>query len=338
MNIVFATEHQGHGACIMRATWPSLWINKFTEHSSIVLDHTQTMSSAHDCLIERADILVCHKSTGATLRAATVAKKAGVKIVYDTDDYDDAVFGRFYPLYLTQNVIGNQEWFREHADGVTVASSPLKDKWPGSRLIENGFDVTLPQFQPRKKEYIGGRVKIAWGGSSTHARGIEMFLKLSFLPDLLREQPIDFYFYGLQKEVGRKSFGEGNVFFHPSNPRGIEWYIYEYFCDADFLIAPLVVDEFNNHRSTLKIAEAGVAGKTIITSAIDSYDRALMYGGFETSDNTSENWEGAITDMIAHRSWRDELAQINNQNAQTIYSAETLTKQRIEYFTEIVNG
>jgi len=263
-----------------------------------------------------------------------IAKNAGVPVIYDTDDYDDAVFGHFYPQYHTSGVIKNQDWFKENADGFTVASYPLASKWPAT-VIENGFDTTLKQFLPDSKEYITDRIKVAWGGSSTHARDITEFLKMPFL-SMLDEHPIDIYFYGLQQQRGSIKYEEGNIFFFPQHPKGIEWYVHDYFSDASFMIAPLINDEFNDHRSTLKIVEAGIAGKTIICSDVASYRK---YAGDNPGAiglaRNSDEWGDWFRKMIAGST---AMAEINSTNVLANYNAQALTAKRIKYFNEVING
>jgi glycosyltransferase involved in cell wall biosynthesis len=292
------------------------------------------MSSAHDAVILSADIVIAHKATPATLRASAVAKTAGIPVVYDTDDYDNAAFAHFYPAYLASGVLDNQKWFLENADGFTVASTPLAEHWPGA-VIENGFDATLKQFQPRVSEYPGS-IKVAWGGSSTHGRDFEMWLKLGFLDAILNEYPVDMHVYGLQKAPARRKHESGNLLFYPQHPRGIEWYIHDYFANADFLVAPLVQDEFNDHRSTLKLVEAGIAGKTIIASSFASY-RSYGAGCIRLTENTAEDWYDAFVEMITDTERRDQMAERNLDYVTQNYSAETLTQQRIEYYQELIN-
>ena len=274
------------------------------------------------------------------MRIAEIALDRGKTLIFDTDDHDENVFAPFYPRFYMVGAFEGCQWFRENSHGITVASKPLLEHYNGV-VIENGFDTTLPQFQPHPRSFYedteGAWTKIVYGASSTHARDLEMFYRLGFFEEFMSEHRIDFHLYGLDKEPLTRKCGKGQIVSHPMHPRGIEWYIHDYYCDADFLIAPLIQDDFNDNRSTLKLVEAGIAGKTILASRVKSYEQYEGRDGVSLVDNTPEQWTNALTDLL-NTDWRNKRAQINTDIVRTQYNAEVLTAKRIKYYEEILNG
>jgi glycosyltransferase involved in cell wall biosynthesis len=120
--------------------------------------------------------------------------------------------------------------------------------------------------------------------------------------------------------------------------QGIEWYIHNLYYDATALFAPLVQDNFNGYRSTLKLVEAGVAGKTIVASRVESYEEYEGRSGVVLVDNRKEQWYNAFRAIIDHPEHRQHLAAINHQTVKREYDAKVLTDKRIQYYTEVFNG
>jgi glycosyltransferase involved in cell wall biosynthesis len=106
--------------------------------------------------------------------------------------------------------------------------------------------------------------------------------------------------------------------------------------DATCLFAPLVQDNFNGYRSTLKLVEAGVAGKTVVASRVASYE--TYEGGAVLVSNTKEDWYNAFKAMIERPEQRKALAQENYQTVRREYSAQVLTEKRIRYYKEVLNA
>jgi glycosyltransferase involved in cell wall biosynthesis len=336
VNILFVTDDNRQGSSLMRAVWPSVWINKFTKHHSWCIDRFQSMSTQHDALVKKADLVVIHKSNPTQRRIAELCLGLGKPFVYDTDDNDAEVFDHHYNEYLIHDSFESAAFISEFASGITVSSFPLQQILGGA-LIENGFDTTLPNFRPDAARYHDTALKMAWGGSSTHGRDFEMFYKLGVIQQIMSEYPLDVHVYGLSRNPGRKSFGQGALFHSLQCPRGPEWYIHDFYRDADFLFAPLVSDEFNQYRSTLKLVEAGIAGKTIVATCTRSNEAYKGRDGVVLVRNTADEWYHAIKALIERKEHRDALAERNTLAAALYYSAEELTNQRIKYFEEIIN-
>jgi len=340
MRILFYTEDLHHGSCIMRAVWPALWINTFTDHTAHVLSHAEAMSTAHDSMIEKADIVVFHKAHPQNMRAALYAKKIGKCIIYDTDDHDEDTFNEYYTSFYAVGMPENVKWFRENSDGITTGSKPLSDLFPGSCVIGNGFDTTLPQWKKHEHIYYerdgNEHYKLVWGGGSSHVRDFEMFFKLGVLEELMQDYPVDVYIHGLHTFNVRKDIGKNKIVFTPMSPKGIEWYIHDMYYDATCLFAPLVQDNFNGYRSTLKLVEAGVAGKTVVASKVASYE--TYEGGAILVSNTKEDWYNAFKAIIERPEQRKALAIQNYQTVQREYTAQVLTDKRIKYFSEVLNA
>jgi hypothetical protein len=291
-------------------------------------------------LIENADILVCHKANPSQRRVAEIALKIGIPVIYDTDDLDSEVFDLHYVDYYLHDSFKNHEWMMQAATHVTVASPALRDVLHGT-MIENGFDLTLPQFLQPPHTYFedptGPWTKMAWGGSSSHARDFAAFYRLGVIDAAMERHRMDVHVYGISRSTGQRRIGNGWLRHHPLHPNGIEWYIADYFQDASFLFAPLVQDKFNDYRSTLKLVEAGVAGKTIIATKTESYSQYLGRDNVVLVDNTKEAWLAAIDSLVSSPDVARDMGTENRKTVEQHYSARVLTAQRINLFERIIN-
>jgi len=339
MRILFFTENTWHGSCIMRAVWPALWINTFTEHTAHVFSHAEAMGTAHDGMMMQADVMVFHKAHPQNFYAARKARDMGKIIVYDSDDHDEDTFNEHYAMFYAAGMQDNLDWFRENAHGFTVGSGPLSTLYENACVLPNGFDVNRAQWRPNCQPYYtnsgGVYRKIAWGGGSTHARDFEMFLKLGALEELMSRHRLDVYIYGLLSSPSTVQSGKGKIVFAPKDRSGIEYYIRNLYSDACFLFAPLIQDNFNGYRSTLKLVEAGVAGKTIVASRVASYEEYAERGTVRVVNNTKGEWVEAMETLLLDDDLRHDMAKRNHEYVSSEFTAEEITKKRINYFKEI---
>jgi glycosyltransferase involved in cell wall biosynthesis len=343
MNILFLTERFTAGSCMMRGVWPAMWIDKFTDHNARVIDQYTAAQQQSRYLIHWADLVVIHKQHQVMMPWAELAKENGKVLVFDTDDLDEIGFDNYYNGYYLLGYFENMKRILELADGCTVSAKPIADRidFPNAFVVENGFDVTLPCYSVTPKPYFSNPeqefYKIAWGGGTSHGRDFEWFFKSGIIEELNETYPIDWFIYGLDKWYPHKRpIGKGSV----SSQHGVdvELYINNLFSNASFLIAPLLQDDFNGCRSTLKLVEAGLAGKTIVASKVESYEQYKGVKGVTLVDNSKEEWIKAVTEMIEDKPKRREMEAINQTAVYNHYSAQVLTEKRVRYFETLMES
>jgi glycosyltransferase involved in cell wall biosynthesis len=339
MRILFTTQILHAGIGIVRAKWPCRWVNKFTDHKAECMDESDLLFSDMPGLISPFDVIVIHKASFNLFRVAEEAHKQGKIVVYDTDDNDDELYAKHY---LRHWVTDSKRWrdkVIEHCSGITCTSVPLMRALhhygKPSAVIDNGYDLTLDEYQVQHIPYFTGLdgewLKICFGGSTGHDRDVSEWLRLGII-EALSEFKIDWYFYGvLEGGPQLKNVGNSQVRFLPGED--ISSYMQSFYTNADIAIAPLLQDTFNACRSTIKLQEAGIAGIPIVVSDVESY-RGFS-DGVTLVDNTKEKWVDALRTLIIDGDVRKLHGQQNRNAAYARHSAEYLTKQRIEFYENL---
>lgn len=327
---------------MMRATWPSLWINRYTEHFASVFSAEDLKDPQHRYGMKKYDVFVFHKQHPAFQEIAKWIRQTmpDKVIVFDTDDYEAEIFDSLYPLWYFQQLDTKPELCMPEADGYTVASWPLLKVFNDKpcMLAENGFDLRLIGNRPVKTQYFNDRIKFAYGGGVTHARDLTMLLKMGVLQELCETFDVDFYVYGVLKGHVEKpvEFRRGAIYSRPGVD--INSYIEALYGDATALFAPLVQDRFNDYRSTLKLVEAGVSGKTIVASKVETYDHYAGRESVTLVNNNPSDWYYAFEKVINEPYFTETQGAKNRKCVEDNYSAEVLTEQRIAFFTKLLNS
>lgn len=328
----------------MRAIWPATWINRYTEHHAVAYGIDDLRDPSHRYGMHKYDVIVFHKQHPAFLEISEWLHKTHPQIVqvFDTDDYEQQIFDSLYPLWWFQQLGTDPESMFPHADGFTVASYPIFNEFANlvgkpCTVVENGFDLNLISNRPLRKQYFNGTLKIAYGGGTTHARDLAVLLKTGALQELCENYDVDFYVYGiLPRDIDKPvKFKRGEI--HCRRGVSINTYIEDLYGDAHALFAPLTQDSFNGYRSTLKLVEAGVSGKTIVASDVETYRHYLGRDSVTLVDNTPSAWYYALEKVITDHEFAVSQGENNRRTVEDHYNAELLTQQRITFYTTLLN-
>ena len=123
---------------------------------------------------------------------------------------------------------------------------------------------------------------------------------------------------------------------------------YKHYEEIDVLLVPLKENDFNKHKSQLKVAEAGFAHKAIIANNVPPYTIDLKSmiekGGkineegnsllIETSKNHKQ-WAKYITKLANDRELVKKLQDNLYNYVKDLYSVETICKDRVKMLEEI---
>ena len=121
---------------------------------------------------------------------------------------------------------------------------------------------------------------------------------------------------------------------------------YNYF---DVSLAPLIESEFNNHKSQLKVIEAGFHKKAIIASDTNPYTidliNAVDEGKFNSNGNallvgTKKNhkdWAKHMKRLVENPNMVEDLGNRLYETVKVKYSLKKVCEDRIQYFKSIIN-
>ena len=238
-------------------------------------------------------------------------KGIGLYVVVDLDDDFHSIpkahpgykyVGPGNPKYL-ENVAGCVYL----ADALTVTTKLLQERWQELQkditIIPNGWSKDNPFWG---KTYPRETTNLFWGGTITHREDFE--LALPSLVRIANSYPSvriviagDPQIYQMLQKVPQKQKVFVPNVTYDDYPHSL--------CYADILLAPLINNDFNNHKSDVKLVDAGAARIPWVASITKQYS-SWREGGLFAGE-----WYGAISWMLNEPDTRAKLAEAGYQRA-----------------------
>ena len=267
--------------------------------------------------IAEADLIVIQRDFprfwGDYRRVINLAREAGKPVVYDLDDLlveipDEHSHKADYAGEMLAMLYAILD-----ADLVT-ASSPnlqayLAEVNPDSKLIHNYLDDSLWKLiSPKPVSSLDSRVTIGYMGGQTHQADLE-FIKHSLL-NLSNKYPdkVNFKFWGTRPPAELLDL--------PSTKwEAVNFENYAQFAsyfsqqECDIFIAPLVNNEFNSSKSSIKFLEYSSLGIPGVYSNLPPYKTIIEHGknGF-LADDPGE-WESHLSTLIDDPELRHQIGR-----------------------------
>lgn len=259
-------------------------------------------------------------------------KNQGIKVIIDIDDY--WVLPTWHNLYGLTKVgkMAATPYNIRHinvfnlADHVTTSTDflykEIKKHIKHVTVLPNSLHDTF--ISNKKSDLNNDRLKITWGGSSTHMSDIKLidrsgimskmdkingqFILAGFntmikMPDgQIVDSPdqsewpkyekiitnnynfLDKNYKNYLLKYDKTSYHTTNVSYIRRWARDVKNYL-SVFSDVDIVLAPLVNDSFNKAKSELKLIEAGWNKKPVICSNMPQYKKVIDLGGGFTFEN-----------------------------------------------------
>jgi glycosyltransferase involved in cell wall biosynthesis len=228
------------------------------------------------------------------------AKENGIRIVYDIDDRLDSVPIDNQAISVYGDPAKQAEIFDmiRTADLVTVSTEPLAEYIRGKgakevKVLPNMLTTNvIPRRHPPNKKFT----RILWAGSPTHKRD------LAIVAPAIRSL--------LKREAGKVRF----TCFGERLPEALsdcyDWIDlkdpvdYDQYHDAiatiaaDFGIAPLERNAFNDSKSAIKALEYASAGYPMLLSPVGEYP-AVVAAGMPAEIVADDQWGPALDRMVA---------------------------------------
>ena len=259
----------------------------------------------------------CVFSRPSSSALCEVIKRNGAFLVVDVDD-DFHSIPRHHVAWKWMGP-GNPEFLSELeeciriADRVTVTTKALRERWlPVNKdvvIIPNGWSKRSSQFWGKK--YQRDTINFGWGGTITHREDFQIALS-ALIRSASKNRNIkiviasDPKIYSYLRKVPEKQ-----KLFIPMVPYDIYPHTLCYF---DVMLAPLVLDEFNQHKSDIKLVDAGASRIPFIASPTYEYVQWSMSGFFPKN---TEEWYEAILELAEFHELRNSMAAHCNQIANT---------------------
>jgi glycosyltransferase involved in cell wall biosynthesis len=231
---------------------------------------------------------------------AKKAQESGIKIIYDIDDRLDSIPKENQAIAVYGDPAKQAEINEmiQLADLVTVSTEPL-----GRSMIERGAKAVrvvqnqltanvLPRRHPPNPKFV----RILWAGSPTHKR--DLAIVAPAIRNILKRHAggVRFTCFG---ERLPEVLADCYDWIDLKDPVDFEFY-HDSIATvaADFCIAPLEVNTFNESKSAIKALEYAAAGYPMLLSPVGEYP-VVVAEGLPAELVQDDQWEEAIERMIA---------------------------------------
>jgi glycosyltransferase involved in cell wall biosynthesis len=239
------------------------------------------------------------------------AKSQGVKVVYDIDDRLDSIpeGNQAGAVYGTPEKQAEIVAMLKMADLVTASTEPLARHLrecgvENVRVVRNQMTANVaPRRHPPNRAFT----RILWAGSPTHKH--DLAIVAPAIRNILKRHAgkVRFTCMGERLPVALADCYDYVDLVEPVD--FAEYHDKIASIAADFGIAPLQVNPFNDSKSAIKALEYASAGYPMLLSPVGEYPH-IVEGGFPAELVADDQWEEAIERMIAmpHEA-REELGR-----------------------------
>lgn len=334
--IVFIQENLG-GCELYRLIYPygrlkQLYPDNFT---LVSLQNGMEVSE----YIESGDIFVFHKNC-IDSNLMDMLKSLGKIIILDLDD--DIELPEYHVLYKDYKkgqIYKNLLEATKKADYLTFSTEYLKNKLGDSNSVV--FPNSIPEDLVEFKNTIKGKIKIGYFGSSCHIQDVKLLNGLMYH---LRDYTdlFDFYLFGYNRtnqeydkyvELLTTAGKYSKAFYVVPTVPVMEFYsLYKH---INIAIAPLVDDEFNKSKSSIKFCEAANVNIPLIASDVPCYSEVITddYDGYLCRDR--DDFVDVIKYLLQNP---DEIIRVGNNAFKTYrhnFSFESITNARMTWLSSI---
>tara|TARA_R100001143_G_scaffold36548_1_gene34158 strand:- start:1823 stop:3037 length:1215 start_codon:yes stop_codon:yes gene_type:complete len=336
-------------------------INMDTETGELPLD------DATYPLLDWADVVwmnnISNYGGPYTARVIGLAKARGKFVHFDTDDLlIDLYEGhRLKQTYEDKNLYEITKWMYGNADLVTVTQRKFAERvksYAGGVLavVKNSIDYTLPCWNSAKTS-DKKKTRVGWAGGIHHEEDVKEFAGVPWLVNQkVGKERIEWNFYGAPAPVEKKKGGEEEwqhqvwKNYKKILLRGFKnaknWSIGQamppdrygtMYSLMDVAIAPLQMNEFNDSKSEIKVAECGRYLVPLIASNVGCYDETIVNGktGFLIDpDAPKSEWVRILTKCAKNPKLVRQMGENLHQVTEEYFDINKVVKHRLELYEE----
>jgi glycosyltransferase involved in cell wall biosynthesis len=347
---------------ILQEELPDLVEVRLTDNP-LELDTSSGQLVSHDKLVDMnwADIILVSnilKFGGPyTARVCGVAKELKKFLHFDTDD----LLTDLYPEHHLFNVYKEQKLdeITKFCYGVSDLATVTQVKFARRiqpycgkilAVIRNTIDYNLPSWNVKRVDTKFARV--GWAGGVHHRTDVIAF---EAVPHLVNQkvgrENVKWNFYGhpppnqeakgnwedsvwpeYKHRILRAFKGQPNYQIYyalPPDQYGV------YYADMDMAIAPLQMNNFNDSKSDIKVAEAGRYKIPLIASNVGCYYETIKNGqtGYLIDpDAPKTEWVRILTKLIKDKNHRKEIGENLHQVTEQLFNARKNAKERYNLY------
>jgi glycosyltransferase involved in cell wall biosynthesis len=292
-----------------------------------------------------------------TARVCGLAKQLGKFLHFDTDDLLTGLYEehKLFGVYKEQKLDEITKFCYYHADLVTVTQKKFAQRIQpfASKILavlKNTIDYSLPAWNAQKVP--SKQTRIGWAGGIHHRTDVDV---IAAIPHLVNQkvgrENIKWNFYGhpppdqekkggwedsvwpeYRQKILRAFKGQPNYQIYyalPPDQYGI------YFSDMDIAIAPLEMNQFNDSKSDIKVAEAGRYKIPLVASNVGCYDETIKNG--ETGylidpDAPKTEWVRILSKMCKDKNHTREMGENLHRITEREFNARKVADYRYDLY------
>ena len=113
----------------------------------------------------------------------------------------------------------------------------------------------------------------------------------------------------------------------------------KFYANMDVAIAPLAMNDFNDSKSDIKVAECSRYKIPLVASNVGSYNQTIING--ETGylldpDAPKSEWAKVLSKLVKDKKHRMELGQNLHDRTKDIFDARKQAHQRLEIYKQVM--
>lgn len=301
-----------------------------------------------------------------TLRVVGKAKEMGKFVHYDTDDLLTDLYEehRLYKVYKDKNLTDiTRECYRV-ADLVTVTqhkfAERIKDYCGGVlAIVKNSIDYNLKCWNvPKAATPKGSPLRIGWAGGIHHEADIKQFASVpGFVNSRVGNEKVHWGFFGAPPapREGEKESWQHDVWHSYkrillSGFKGTKnWNIFTalppdayggLYSIMDLSIAPLKMNNFNDSKSEIKVAECGRYKVPLIASNVGCYSETIENGktGYLIDpDAPKSEWVKVLSKCIRSPKHVYEMGENLHAVTEQYFNINTVAGYRLELYEQAIS-
>lgn len=290
-----------------------------------------------------------------TARIVGLAREEKKFVHYDTDDLLTQLYEehKLADVYNKGGLSDITKFIYSNVDLITVTQRKFAERVkPYCKkflaVIKNAIDYNLPCWKLPKQ--ASKRIRIGWAGGIHHDPDVKVFAGVPHLlnckvgrehlqwdfyghppPDVKEQWQIDTWkHYKACMLSGFKGFRNWNIHYAlPPDQYGI------FFANMDLSIAPLQMNDFNDSKSDIKVAETACYRIPLIASNVGCYEDTIINGetGFLIDpDAPKSEWVRVLALLVRNRELRERIGNNLYEVGKEFFDLNKVVGQRLEIY------
>ena len=297
-----------------------------------------------------------------TARIVGKAKEFGKFVHYDTDDLLTNIYEghRLYDVYKERGLEEITKFIYNNSDLVTVTQRKFAERvkpYMGKgvlAIVKNAIDYNLPCWNmPKRPKPKKNYCRFGWAGGIHHEQDVKYFAGVPHLVNQrVGRENVRWDFYGhppahtpkddWQVDVWRryrniilsgfKGARNWNIHYAlPTDRYGI------FYSDMDVALAPLEMNEFNDSKSEIKVAECGRYKVPLIATNCGAYDEWIVDGetGFLINPEKGKSeWVRILTTCAKNPGLVKRMGENLHAQTEENFDLNKVVKHRLDLYRE----